>query len=89
MLPPMSTISGPGSVSAFLGALDYARQGVATGFQLQAEAAQQIASAGAAGEMPPVQAAVGLLEGRTQVAAAARVLAAVDRGLGALLDVRA
>ena len=85
----MSTISGTGSVSALLGALDYARQGVSGGFQLQAEAAQQLASAAAAGEPPPVQAAVALLEARTQVAAAAKVLAAVDRGLGTLLDVRA
>jgi hypothetical protein len=78
-----------GSVSALLGAMDYARQGVAGGFQLAAEAAGEIASAAAAGDLPPASAAVGLLTAHTQVAAAAHVLQAVDRGLGTLLDVRA
>ena len=89
MLPPMTTVGTPGPATALLGAIQYAREGIERGVQTYEQATQQIAGATAAGELPPAAATVGLLEARLQVAAAAKVLERLDRGLGSLLDVRA
>jgi hypothetical protein len=85
----MSTVTATGSVTALLGALDYARQGIDRGFQGYAQAAQQIASTTASGELPPIESIVAMKVFQNQVDAAAKVLQRVDQGLGTLLDVRA
>jgi hypothetical protein len=85
----MSTVTGPGSVAALLGALDYAREGIERGLDTYARAAEHVAGTAAAGDVPAVHALVTLREARLQVAAAAKVLERLDRGLGSLLDVRA
>lgn len=85
----MSTVTGPGSVTALLGALDYARQGIDRGYAGIAQAAQQVASAGAQGELPPVESLIAMKVFQQQVQAAAKVLERVDQGVGSLLDVRA
>ena len=91
----------PTPAASLLGAIQYAREGIARGVQSYEQAAQQVASATAAGgagaassagttSVPTTATAlVGLLEARLQVAAAAKVLERADRGLGSLLDVRA
>jgi hypothetical protein len=89
MLPPMTSVGTPSPTSALLGAIQYAREGNQRGVQTYEQAAQRIAGATAAGDFPPPDAAVGLLEARLQVAAAAKVLERLDRGLGSLLAVRA
>jgi hypothetical protein len=85
----MTSVGTPGPAAALLGAIEYARQGIDRGFQSYEQAAQQVAGAIAARDVPSPSATVGLLEARIQVAAAAKVLERVDRGLGSLLDVRA
>jgi hypothetical protein len=89
MLARMTTVGTPGPASALLGAIQYAREGIERGVLGYEQVAQQIAGAAATGDLPPPAAAVGLLEARLQVAAAAKVLERVNRGLGSLLDVRA
>jgi hypothetical protein len=85
----MSTVSATSSVTALLGALDLARQGIDRGYQGFSEAAQQIASTTASGELPPVESIVAMKVFQHQVQAAAKVLERVDQGLGTLLDVHA
>lgn len=85
----MTAVPGPTPVNAFLSALDYARDGMDRGVRQQAAAAQQIASAGASREAPSVEPLVRMLEARLQVAASAKVVGAVDRVLGSILDVKA
>jgi hypothetical protein len=85
----MTSIASTGPANALLGAIDYARQGIERGLDGYAAAAQSIAEATGSGDLPPVEALVGLGEARLQVAAAAKVLERIDRGLGTLLDVRA
>jgi hypothetical protein len=85
----MSSITSPTALNAFLGALDYARQGIDRGVQQQVDAAQQIATAPVRREAPGPEAVVKLLEARQQVAAAAKVVESVDRVLGAILNVKA
>lgn len=85
----MSTVSAAGSITTLLGALDYARQGIDRGYQGFAEAAQQIASTTASGELPPVESLIAMKVFQQQVQAAAKVLERVDQGLGTLLDVHA
>jgi hypothetical protein len=89
MLARMTSVTAPTPAASLLGAIQYAREGIARGVQGYEQAAQQVASATAAGGTAPVPATVGLLEARLQVAAAAKVLERADRGLGSLLDVRA
>jgi hypothetical protein len=89
MLARMTTVGTTGPASALLGAIQYAREGIERGTTGYEQVAQQIAGAAATGDLPSPAAAVGLLEARLQVAAAAKVLERVNRGLGSLLDVRA
>jgi hypothetical protein len=89
MLARMSTVATTGPATALLGAIQYAREGIGRGVPGYEQVARQIAGAAAAGDVPPPGAAVGLLEARLQVAAAAKVLERMNRGLGSLLDVRA
>lgn len=85
----MTSLTGPTALTAFLSALDYARQGIDRGLQQQASAAQQIASAPVRREAPGPEAVVRLLEARQQVAASAKVVGSVDRVLGSILNVKA
>jgi hypothetical protein len=84
----MSTVATTGPATALLGAIQYAREGIERGMTSYEQVAQQIAGSAATGDLPPPTTAVGLLEARLQVAAAAKVLDRVNRGLGSLLDVR-
>ncbi len=83
----MSTIT-PASHTAFLNALQGARQGIDNGVRSFAEVAQRVASDGAQGQVEARNVVDGLTA-RNQVAVSARVYQAADQMLGTLLDLRA
>ena len=76
------------AISAFLSALDYAREEIDKGVLSFDGVAQKVA--GAAGNPAAITARnqVAALEARTQVTAAAKVLRTGDEMLGTLLDLR-
>jgi hypothetical protein len=86
---PMAAVNGSAAIPAFLGALDYARQGIDNGLQAYAATAQAVANELVSGAAPAAASLVGAVAARDQVMAAARVFETGVQLLGTLLDLRA
>ena len=85
----MSSINPASGVPAFLSAIDSARQGIDSGLQTFAAAAQAVAAGTVQGTGAAPAAVVDQLVARQQVEAAAKVFSTADQMVGTLLNLRA